>query len=463
MLYVQIRVYKVCKELYKPMAVFITLLILTTTAKAQITLPELLRAYKVPYIFLPSPTQEPVYITTKGKITTTTQSKQSLTSTNPPDSTTLSTAETTTQIIEKTAYILIPLPPPETITLEINPEKAPPLEYLLNLLSDRLSYNWDKNILVIHQLWQLYDLENQTQEVGTYSQLLQKALENLKKQNQPKDLKAFYTLLPMPELLTLCQLHKVQCTPITNDLIYVDDPQPISSYLTQTRPKIHIQTYILLLTDTAKQELDLSLSLLLANTRKPETFSIQAKDKTANFNTQKGILNALGISLKALAEKNQASIIASPSLLLDDRQTANIRQGYEIPVITPSTQTTPATTTYRNAYLSLTVQPTLLPNGQLRINLTLTKDSPDFSMKVGENIPIQTNAIQTTITIPPATPILLGGITEESNANTRAYGFLFFQRQKQQETRQLYILLYARLVEKETDLIPDSPTPAPDK
>ncbi|MEM2947127.1 MAG: hypothetical protein QXN96_02680, partial [Candidatus Bathyarchaeia archaeon] len=149
--------------------------------------------------------------------------------------------------------------------------------------------------------------------------------------------------------------------------------------------------------------------------------------------------------------------------LLDDRQQASIRQGYEIPVITPSTQTTPATTTYRNAYLSLTVQPTLLPNGQLRINLTLTKDSPDFSMKVGENIPIQTNAIQTTITIPPATPILLGGITEESNANTRAYGFLFFQRQKQQETRQLYILLYARLVEKETDIIQDSPTPAPDR
>jgi len=203
---------EVCKDLYKLVAVLITL-ILTTTAQAQVSLPELLRAYQVPYIFLPSPSQEPVIITRTGKITTTTQSKQSLTSTNPPDRTTLNTTETTTQITEKTTHILTPLPPPETITLEINPEKAPPLEYLLSLLSDRLSYNWDKNILVIYQLWQLHDLENQTQEVGTYSQLLQKALENLKKHNQPKDLKAFYTLLPMPELLTLCQLHKVQCTP----------------------------------------------------------------------------------------------------------------------------------------------------------------------------------------------------------------------------------------------------------
>lgn len=451
----QDRQIKVCKDLYKPIAILITLLILTTTAQAQITLPELLRAYQVPYIFIPSPSQEPVIITRTGKITSTTKTTQTLQSTNPPNRNTLSTAETTTQITERTAYILTPLPPPETITLEINPSAVPPLEYILNLLSDRLIYQWDKNILVIHQLWQLYDLENQTKEVGTYHQLLQKALENLKKKNQPKDLKAYYTLLPMPEILALCELHKVKCIPITDDLVYIDDPQPISSYLTQTRPKIHIQAYILLLTDTAKSELNISLNLLLSQARTPQFFSTQIKDNTLTLNAQRGILNALELSLKALAEKNQASIIASPSLLLDDRQTASIRQGYEIPVITPSTQTTPATTTYRNAYLSLTVQPILLPNNQIRINLTLTKDSPDFSMKVGENIPIQTNAIQTTITIPPDTPILLGGITEESNANARAHGFLFFNRQRQKETRQLYILLYARLIEKETDLIPE--------
>ncbi|MEM0370867.1 MAG: hypothetical protein QXE80_09255 [Pyrobaculum sp.] len=451
----QDRQIKVCKDLYKPIAILITLLILTTTAQAQITLPELLRAYQVPYIFIPSPSQEPVIITRTGKITSTIKTTQTLQSTNPSNSNTLSTAETTTQITEKTAYILTPLPPPETITLEINPEKAPPLEYILKLLSDRLIYQWDSNILVIHQLWKLYNVETQEEETGTYHQLLQKALENLKKKNQPKDLKAYYTLLPMPEILALCELHKVQCTPITDDLVYIDDPQPISSYLTQTRPKIHIQAYILLLSDTAKSELNISLNLLLSQARTPQFFSTQIKDNTLTLNTQRGILNALELSLKALAEKNQASIIASPSLLLDDRQTASIRQGYEIPVITPSTQTTPATTTYRNAYLSLTVQPTLLPNGQLRINLTLTKDSPDFSLRVGENIPIQTNAIQTTITIPPDTPILLGGITEESNANARAHGFLFFQRKKQKETRQLYILLYARLIEKETDLIPE--------
>ncbi len=437
---------EVCKDLYKPIAILITLLILTTTAHAQVSLPDLLRAYKVPYILLPSPTQEPIYITTTGKITSTIKNIQSLNNTNPPNSNTLSTTETTTQITERTAYILTPLPPPETIELEINTEKIPPLEYILKLLSDRLSYQWDSNILVINQLWKLYNVETQEEETGTYTQLLQKALENLKKKTQPKDLKAFYTLLPMPEILALCQLHKVQCTPITDDLIYVYNPQPISSYLTQTRPKIHIQAYILLLTDTAKQELNLSLSLLLSQANIPQFFNAQIKDKTANFNAQRGILNALELSLKALAEKNQASIIASPSLLLDDRQQASIRQGYEIPVITPSTQTTPATTTYRNAYLSLSVQPILLPNNQLRINLTLTKDSPDFSQKLGENIPIQTNAIQTTITIPPDTPILLGGVSEQTQNNTKAYGFLFFNRTKENTTRQLYILLYARLI-----------------
>lgn len=434
------------------------LLLLLTTAHADpYTLPEILKAYKQPYVILPS-TDSPVYITTNGQIITSTNTKTAInTPTN--NNNLINYTEKTTTITQTIYATLIPLAPPETITLDLNPDSPPPLSTILDLIKDLVVITQKDNHLIIQQRWKAVKNLANEEITGTYEDLLKTALEDLRKeQEKKKNLKLIYPLIQPADLLNICAIHNLTCLP-TADAFLVEDHPALQPYTKPTKPRFHIRAYILTLTAQAKKELEASLSLSLSQAPIPQFYQGETTlTNTLNFTlkTQRGILNLIELNLKALQEKNQARILSSPSLYLDDRETATIKQGYEIPVITPATQTTPATTTYKTASLSLSVSPHLLPNGKVKLNLTITKDSPDFSREIQGNLPIITNTLNTAITIEVGKPYILGGILEETESKTKQtpaipiLEWIFGKRQTTTQSQELYIILYVDIAEEDS-------------
>lgn len=429
-------------------------LALTLIARSQpLTLPQIFQLYQKPYIIAPSRPEGTTYITKTGKTITTTATATTL-----PSNQTISTAETNTIApVEEIVAIIETHTPPEEIRLDLNlthhppPQDflAPPFETLLKILSQHAIITLTDTHYLIEQKATLRTPEGEYRE-GTYEQLYALALELAK--TKPKTQTALlYPTISSADFLVLCQSIKAQCYPFSSAVLVKttqEKLQELRQYAREKKPRYRVEAIIAQLTDTAKKELSLELNINLSQAPIPKFAEGNTNFTDYIIQLQAGTLNALILKLKDQEMLNNALILSHPSVLIDDRQTANIKAGYQIPVITPATQNTPATTTFKDAVLSLEVQPQTLPNGEINLNITLTKDSPDFANRTETgNIPIITNTIKTNITTQKEQLIILGGITEETQIRDRTspsipiLRHIFGSSRTGKEKKELYIFL----------------------
>lgn len=125
--------------------------------------------------------------------------------------------------------------------------------------------------------------------------------------------------------------------------------------------------------------------------------------------------NQLSLELSALEENNRGKVISKPSLLTADNTKAEIRQGTEIPYVTPGSANSPPTVAFKDAVLSLNVTPQVSPNGRVTMNLDITKDTVGqlVSVQGGGSVPsIDTRKITTQVTVGDGQTVVLGGIYE---------------------------------------------------
>jgi type IV pilus assembly protein PilQ len=121
----------------------------------------------------------------------------------------------------------------------------------------------------------------------------------------------------------------------------------------------------------------------------------------------------LDLELSALQVEGRGEIIASPRVITANGQKATIKQGQEIPFLSTSQDGT--NVEFRDAVLLTEVTPQITPNGNVIMNIKVTKDEPDFSRTVEGNPLINKREVETQVVVANGETVVLGGVYEITN------------------------------------------------
>ena len=199
------------------------------------------------------------------------------------------------------------------------------------------------------------------------------------------------------------------------------------------------------------------------------TYNIQRPD---NLNVDLGVANAAGkiafglislsdfmldLELSALQADGYGEVISTPKVLTGDKQQAKVASGQEIPY--QSVQNTggasTATTSFKEALLSLDVVPSITPDGKVQMKLNIKSDSPAGYAQNGEII-LNKNEITTDVLVNNGETVVLGGIFEQETISNQTkvpflgdipyVGRLFRKDAKTDNKRELLIFVTPRIV-----------------
>jgi general secretion pathway protein D len=158
-----------------------------------------------------------------------------------------------------------------------------------------------------------------------------------------------------------------------------------------------------------------------------KTSTGQAAGLVAQINSRTSSTNAL---LNALAVASKARILANPSILARNGETASIQVGQDVPIITQQQQATNGTGVpgggssanvlqtiqYRNAGVILNVKPVIHSGGRIDLDV-----SQEVSAVVATDLGVQTTPtfssrkLTTKLSVADGTTVLLGGLMREDN------------------------------------------------
>jgi type IV pilus assembly protein PilQ len=122
----------------------------------------------------------------------------------------------------------------------------------------------------------------------------------------------------------------------------------------------------------------------------------------------------LNLELSALEADGKGKIISSPRVVTADKTVAVIEQGIELPyqVATSSGATS---ITFKKANLRLEVTPQITPDGNVVLDVDVSKDSKGDDTRAG--FAINTQHVKTNVMVENGGTVVLGGIYQQSESN----------------------------------------------
>lgn len=178
------------------------------------------------------------------------------------------------------------------------------------------------------------------------------------------------------------------------------------------------------------------------------------------FNLGGGAL--LSLELSALESDGLGKIISSPRIITANQKPAVILQGVQIPSVTPPTANSPATVTFKDAFLCLLVNPQILNNDSIILTVEVQKDAPGTPFDLGQGYqayPIETKRVKTQIRINNGETAVIGGIYEDNTNSTinkvpffgdlPLLGNLFKNNSKNITKTELLVFLTPRIVKED--------------
>lgn len=115
----------------------------------------------------------------------------------------------------------------------------------------------------------------------------------------------------------------------------------------------------------------------------------------------------LQLEIQALEADSEGRTISSPRLMTADSITARVAQGVEIPYQEASSSGA-TSTSFREAELSLEVTPQITPDGNVNLEIYVSKDARGDMTDNGPSI--NTNRIKTQVTIENGGTVVIGGV-----------------------------------------------------
>ena len=161
----------------------------------------------------------------------------------------------------------------------------------------------------------------------------------------------------------------------------------------------------------------------------------------------------LNLEISALEADGKGKVVSSPRVITADQQKALIEQGEELPyqVATSSGATS---LQFRKANLKLEVTPQITPEGNVILDVDITKDSVGRVTAAG--FAIDTKHVKTQVLVDNGGTVVIGGIFEQTDRDEVSkvpllgdipyLGYLFKTKTRQSSKTELLIFLTPKLV-----------------
>ena len=175
-----------------------------------------------------------------------------------------------------------------------------------------------------------------------------------------------------------------------------------------------------------------------------------------------GATGFLETQLAALETNSKGKIISSPKVVTMEGIKAVIKQGDEVPYITPASGTSPATVSFKEALLSLEVTPKLTADGKISMDIKASNDTPDWSkaaLNPQGNPPIVKSEVESKVVINDGDTIVIGGIMRSQDSKSVSgwpwlqkipvLGWLFKTESIDNTKRQLLIFVTPKILDSE--------------
>ena len=171
----------------------------------------------------------------------------------------------------------------------------------------------------------------------------------------------------------------------------------------------------------------------------------------------------LGLELSASEAEGRSKTISTPRVLTQDRQEAEIKQGYQVPYTTRDSDGS-TTTSFKDAVMSLKVLPRITPDNKIIMDVTINKDTPDNTYQSSEGEPsIRTQAVRTQAMIEDGGTLVVGGVYQEVIQNNvkkvpmlgdlPVLGNLFKTRSRNNSRNELLFFITPRIMGSETSVM----------
>jgi len=179
------------------------------------------------------------------------------------------------------------------------------------------------------------------------------------------------------------------------------------------------------------------------------------------FNTGVGISmgNILGsfnldVALTALEQQGRGRLLSTPKVTTQNNQSAEIKQGVQIPIQTLANNT--VTVTFKDAVLTLKVTPQITEAGTVILNLEVENNSADFANRVNGIPPINTQSAKTIVLVKDGQTAVVGGIYQSQESvnedrtpflsNIPVFGYLFRRKGTATKNNELLLFITPRIV-----------------
>jgi len=153
-----------------------------------------------------------------------------------------------------------------------------------------------------------------------------------------------------------------------------------------------------------------------------------------------------------LQSEARGEVISSPRVITSDQQEATISQGVQIPFQEASSSGATATS-FKDAFLDLTVTPRITPGDKINLEIIVSKDSADTSTSPPA---INVQSVTTTVLVDDGNTVILGGVYEKSKNNSvkkvpffgdlPGVGVLFRNEFKQDNNRELLFFITPKIL-----------------
>jgi type IV pilus assembly protein PilQ len=167
----------------------------------------------------------------------------------------------------------------------------------------------------------------------------------------------------------------------------------------------------------------------------------------------------LEVQLAALETNTTGKVISAPKVVTMDNVKATIKQGAEVPYITPASGTSPATVSFKEALLKLEVRPKITDEGKISMEIKASNDVPDWAKAVLNpqgNPPINKSEIESTVVVRDGDTVVIGGVLKTQDDNTVSglpwlqkipvLGWLFKSDSTSRQKRQLLIFVTPKIL-----------------
>jgi type IV pilus assembly protein PilQ len=124
----------------------------------------------------------------------------------------------------------------------------------------------------------------------------------------------------------------------------------------------------------------------------------------------------LDVILTMAESRGLLKILSRPRVVTQNNIQAVVKQGVRIPVVTEAQLNGPATTTYIDAFLRLTVTPQITVESTIFLNVDVENTTPDFGHTVGGNPTLITQQATTQVLVTDGGTVVIGGVIQTSNS-----------------------------------------------